>query len=177
MKDHKFIISGFGGQGVMSLGMMLAYGGMLEGKEVTWLPSYGPEMRGGTANCNVVISQKPISSPVVTKATSVVAMNLPSLIKFEKNVIAEGNLFVNSSLINEKTSRKDIHDYYIAANDIAIEMGNDKAANMVLLGFILAETQAISLKSVEKVIEKLFQNKKALIPLNIKALNIGYEFN
>ncbi len=173
MATHKFIISGFGGQGVMSMGMMLAYAGMIEGKEVTWLPSYGPEMRGGTANCNVVISDKPISSPVITKATSVVAMNLPSLKKFEDNVLKNGNIFVNSSLVNKKISRKDIKDYYISANDIALELGNDKAANMIMLGAIIDKTNVVNLDSVKQVLEKLFKNKKAVIPTNIKALNKG----
>jgi len=175
MTTHKYIISGFGGQGVMSMGMMLAYAGMLEDKEVTWLPSYGPEMRGGTANCSVVISDKPISSPVVTKATSVITMNLPSLIKFQDNLKEGGNLFINSSLIDEKASRKDVHAYYITANDMALVLGNDKTSNMIMLGAVLSKTATVSLKSVEKVLEKLFKNKQSLIPLNIKALNLGYE--
>lgn len=177
MTNQKFIISGFGGQGVMSMGTMLAYAGMLEGKEVTWLPSYGPEMRGGTANCSVVISDKPISSPVVTKATSVIVMNLPSLSKFEGNVVPDGNIFVNSSLIDEKTSRKDVHEHYVAANDLALALGNDKVSNMIMLGTILSKTHVVKLDSVKEVLKKIFKNKKALIPINIEALNKGFNID
>lgn len=175
MANQQFIISGFGGQGVMSMGMMLAYAGMLEGKEVTWLPSYGPEMRGGTANCSVVISDKPISSPVVTKATSVVVMNLPSLSKFEGNAIPEGNIFVNSSLIDEKTSRDDVQEFYIKANDAALELGNDKVANMVMLGAIIGQTKVVSIDSIRQVLDHLFKNKKHVIPTNLKALEKGIQ--
>ncbi len=174
MADHRFIISGFGGQGVMSMGMILAYAGMLEGKEVTWLPSYGPEMRGGTANCHVIISDKPISSPIVSKATSVVAMNLPSLTKFQDSLEDGGSIFINASLINIKPDRKNIKDYYISANDIAMQLQNSKIANMVMLGAIIKETGVVRIETVEKVLEKMFQGEKAkLIPVNKEALKKG----
>lgn len=172
MATHKLVIAGFGGQGVMLIGQMIAYAGMFEGKEVTWMPSYGPEMRGGTANCTVIVSDKKISSPVVTEATAVVAMNYPSMVKFEDLVKpGEGHLFINTSLIKEKPSRKDIQVHDIDANEIAVGLHNDKVSNMVILGAIINQTGVVTLESVEKVMEKLFTGKKAaLIPLNKQAL-------
>lgn len=171
MAEHRFIISGFGGQGVMSMGMILAYAGMLEGKEVTWLPSYGPEMRGGTANCHVIISDRLISSPIISKATTVVAMNLPSLTKFENALEENGDLFINASLINVKPERTDVKDYYVAANDVAMKLYDSKISNMVMLGAIVKETGVVSLETIEKVLEKLFKGNKAkLIPVNREAL-------
>ena len=171
MATHKLIIAGFGGQGVMLIGQMIAYAGMLEGKEVTWMPSYGPEMRGGTANCTVIVSDKKINSPIISEATSVVAMNLPSMVRFEDTVVPGGKLFVNRSLIKEKPGRDDIDVYYIDANEIAAGLQNDKAANMVILGAIARVTGIVELESIEKVMEKLFIcNKSKLIPLNKQAL-------
>ena len=174
MTIHKFIISGFGGQGVMSMGMMLAYAGMMEGKEVTWMPAYGPEMRGGTANCSVIISDKPISSPVVTKATAVVVMNLPSLTKFEGSLIENGTLFINTSLVNKNTSRNNIEVCEIPANDLAIELQNDKTSNMIMLGAIVEKTKAVKMDTLHKVLSKMFLGSKAkFIPANICALETG----
>lgn len=171
MATHKLIVAGFGGQGVMLIGQMLAYAGMLEGKEVTWMPSYGPEMRGGTANCTVIISDKRINSPVVTEATAVVVMNLPSLTKFESFVKTGGQLFVNTSLVKEKSTRGDIELFNIDANEIAVSLHNDKVSNMVILGAIINKTGMVKTESVEKVMEKLFTGKKAkLLPLNKQAL-------
>ena len=171
MATHKLVIAGFGGQGVMLIGQMIAYAGMLEGKEVTWMPAYGPEMRGGTANCTVIVSDKKISSPIVSEATAVVAMNLPSLVKFETILKPGGQLFINSSLIKEKSSRSDVEIYEIDANEIAVELHNDKVSNMVLLGAIINKTEIVKLESIEKVMEKLFTGKKAkLLPLNKEAL-------
>lgn len=171
MATHKLIIAGFGGQGVMLIGQMIAYAGMLEGKEVTWMPSYGPEMRGGTANCTVIVSDKKISSPVVTEATAVVAMNLPSMTKFEGTVKQGGQLFVNTSLIKDKPSRDDVEIYNVDANEIAVSLHNDKVSNMVVLGAIVNKTGVVKLESIEKVMEKLFTGKKAkLIPMNKEAL-------
>ena len=171
MATHKLIIAGFGGQGVMLIGQMIAYAGMLEGKEVTWMPSYGPEMRGGTANCTVIVSDKKINSPVISEATSVVAMNLPSLIKFEDMIVPGGKLFVNRSLIKEKPKRDDVEVYNIDANEIAASLHSDKVSNMVILGAIACVTGVVELESIEKVMEKLFTgNKSKLIPLNMQAL-------
>lgn len=174
MSEHRFIFSGFGGQGVMSMGMILAYAGMLEDKEVTWLPSYGPEMRGGTANCHVIVSDRTISSPIVSKATGVVAMNLPSLTKFEETLQKDGNIFINQSLIDKGPVRKDINDSYVKANDIALEMENSKVANMVMLGAVIEKTGVVKLETIEKVLEKIFDGKKAkFIPQNKEALERG----
>lgn len=171
MATHKLVIAGFGGQGVMLIGQMIAYAGMLEGKEVTWMPSYGPEMRGGTANCSVIVSDKRISSPIVTDATAVVAMNLPSLTKFESLIKPGGQLFVNTSLIKEQPSRNDVEIYNIDANEIAVSLHNDKVSNMVILGAIVNKTGMVKLESIEKVMDKLFTGNKAkLLPLNKQAL-------
>lgn len=171
MATHKLIVAGFGGQGVMLIGQMIAYAGMLEGKEVTWMPAYGPEMRGGTANCTVIVSDKKISSPIISEATSVVVMNYPSLLKFESMVVPGGKLFVNTSLIKEKPVREDIEIYNIDANEIAVSLHNDKVSNMVVLGAIAGVTGIVGLDSIEKVMEKLFTGNKAkLIPLNKQAL-------
>ncbi len=171
MATHKLIIAGFGGQGVLLIGQMIAYAGMIEGKEVTWMPAYGPEMRGGTANCTVIVSDKEISSPIVTEATAIVAMNTPSLHKFEPLVKPGEKLFINSSLITDKASRQDVEVFYVDANEIAVELKNDKVSNMVVLGAIVQKTGVVQMESIEKVMEKLFTGNKAkLLPLNKKAL-------
>ncbi len=132
--EERIIIAGFGGQGVMAMGQLLTYAGMIEGKHVSWLPSYGPEMRGGTANCSVIVSSEPVGSPVVVNSTTAIVMNKPSLDKFEPSVNKGGRLFINSSLIEQKSKRDDIEVYYISANEIADELGNMRVANMVMLG-------------------------------------------
>lgn len=171
----KIICAGFGGQGLMSLGMLITYAGMLEKKEVSWCPSYGAEMRGGTANCSVVVSDKPVGSPVITNdATIVVAMNLPSLIKFEKSLAPGGKIFINSSLIEKKVERKDIEAYYIPANDIANDLGNLKIANMVMLGAVLKKSSIVSPDSVLEAFPKVFgANKEKFIPMNKEAIEMG----
>lgn len=177
MLNEKVICAGFGGQGVMLMGQLMTYAGMYEDKQVSWLPSYGPEMRGGTANCNVMISDKPIGSPVITDdATCAIVMNLPSLDKFEENVVAGGMILINSSLIEKKATRSDIKAYYIPANEIALELGNPKAANMVMLGAYLELTKAVMPKTCIEVLKKTFGAAKAhLIPLNEQALQRGAE--
>lgn len=171
---EKIIIAGFGGQGIMSLGQMLCYSGMNEGKEVSWLPSYGPEMRGGTANCHVIISDSEVAAPIVSYADAVMAMNLPSLDKFEDRVKPGGKLFINSSLIEKKAKRKDIDVYYINANDLALELGNTRVASMVMLGAYLKSSATVSPKSVIESLEKVLGKKKAgLIPVNKLALEKG----
>lgn len=173
--NEKIIIAGFGGQGVMSIGKILAYAGMLENKQVSWLPSYGPEMRGGTANCNVMLSDTMIGSPVISKdATAAIIMNLPSLKKFENEVTAEGKIIINSSLIKEKTERSDVDAYYIPANELAAELGNSKAANMIMLGAYLELTGAVEIETALEAFLKVFgENKNNLIPLNREALLKG----
>ncbi|WP_026894740.1 2-oxoacid:acceptor oxidoreductase family protein [Clostridiisalibacter paucivorans] len=172
--DERIIIAGFGGQGVMAMGQLLTYSGMIEDKNVAWLPSYGPEMRGGTANCNVLISDEPIGAPVVTEATAAVVMNLPSLDKFEKDVVPGGKLFINSSLIDKKCSRDDIDVYYVPVNDLANDLGNAKVANMVMLGAFLELTNAVKVDSILEAFKKVFgENKSHLLPINEKALEKG----
>ncbi|NLW17622.1 MAG: 2-oxoacid:ferredoxin oxidoreductase subunit gamma [Firmicutes bacterium] len=145
---HEIILAGFGGQGVMLMGQMLAYAGMTEGKNVSWLPSYGPEMRGGTANCTVVVSDKPVGSPLITRPGILVAMNLPSLDKFEDNVKPGGLLVYNSSLISRPPKRDDIEVLAVPANEIANELGNDRIANMVVLGALLGKKPIVENESI-----------------------------
>ncbi|NLJ41741.1 MAG: 2-oxoacid:ferredoxin oxidoreductase subunit gamma [Clostridiales bacterium] len=171
---QELIISGFGGQGVMSMGQLLTYAGMLEGKNVSWLPSYGPEMRGGTAYCSVIITEEMVGSPIVNEATAVIAMNLPSMERFERTVNPGGLLIVNSSLVNKKADRTDIDVCYVPANEIADELGNTRVANMVILGAFLQKTRAVSEDSIiESLKGVLGSSKEHLIPLNREALKRG----
>ncbi len=175
--EERIVIAGFGGQGVMALGQLLTYSGMIENKHVSWLPSYGPEMRGGTANCNVMISEDPVGSPVVVEPTAAIMMNKPSLDKFENTIVAGGKLFVNSSLIEGKIARDDIDAYYIPANDIANDLGNPRVANMVMLGAFLEATKAVKVDSVlDRAFTAVFGERRAnLKPINKEALEKGAE--
>lgn len=174
--ESRIVFAGFGGQGVMAMGQLITYAGMIEDKNVSWLPSYGPEMRGGTANCGVVVADEPVGSPVVVDATSAVVMNKPSLDKFEKDIVSGGKLFINSSLIDKKATREDIDVYYIPVNEIAIELGNDKVANMVMLGAYLEATKLVKVESILEAFTKVFGESKArFLPLNEKAIKRGAE--
>ncbi|MBB6215117.1 2-oxoglutarate ferredoxin oxidoreductase subunit gamma [Anaerosolibacter carboniphilus] len=174
MATQQVICAGFGGQGVMSMGQLLTYAGMIEGKNVSWLPSYGPEMRGGTANCSVVVSDKPVGSPIITDATTAIVMNLPSLIKFEKDLVKDGILLINSSLIEKKPSRDDVKAYFVPANEIANDLGNAKVANMVMLGAFLELTKTVEVDSIIAALKKVFgPSKEHLIPMNKDALEKG----
>lgn len=175
--ENKVICAGFGGQGVMSMGQLLAYAGMIEDKHVSWLPSYGPEMRGGTANCGVTVSDEEIGSPIITNDADIaIVMNLPSLIKFEKDVKPGGKIFVNSSLIEKKVERTDIEVYYIDANKIAADIGNIKAANLVMLGAVLKSTPIVDIESILEAFKKVFgPSKERFIPQNREALIKGGE--
>ncbi|WP_432403664.1 2-oxoacid:acceptor oxidoreductase family protein [Wukongibacter sp. M2B1] len=177
MTNERVICAGFGGQGVMSMGQLLSYAGMIEEKHVSWLPSYGPEMRGGTANCNVTVSDAPIGSPIIANnATAAIVMNLPSLIKFEEELQEGGMILINSSLIDRKPERQDVKSYCIPANEIAGEVGNGKVANMVMLGAYLELTNAVKVESVIEALRKVFgPSKEHLIPLNQEALKRGAE--
>lgn len=177
MLNEKIICAGFGGQGVMLMGQLISYAGMLEGKEVSWLPSYGPEMRGGTANCSVMVSERAIGSPVITNdATAAIVMNLPSLNKFEKDLAKGGKLLINSSLIEKKASRNDVGAYYIPANEIAVSLGNSRVANMVMLGAYIELSKIIDVESVMTALKKIFGEEKAhLLDINRVALNKGAE--
>lgn len=175
MATERIIISGFGGQGVMSAGQLLTYAGMVEDKQVSWLPSYGPEMRGGAANCSVIISESPVGSPIITNdATAAIIMNLPSLDKFEDSLVEDGVLIINSSLIDRKASRGDVRAYYVGANDIANELGNSRVANMVLLGAYLEITKLVKVESVLEAFKKVYgEHREHLIPINKEALQRG----
>ena len=175
--ENKVICAGFGGQGVMSMGQLLAYAGMIEDKHVSWLPSYGPEMRGGTANCGVTVSDEEIGSPIITNDADIaIVMNLPSLIKFEKDVKPGGKIFINSSLIEKKVERTDIEVYYIDANKLAADIGNIKAANLVMLGAVLKSTPIVDIESILEAFKKVFgPSKEKFIPQNREALIKGGE--
>ena len=173
MSKLKMFLAGSGGQGTLALGQMIAKAAMEEGREVTWLPSYGPEMRGGTANCTVVVSDRPIACPLINEADVLVVMNLPSLIKFEPMVVPDGVLLINSSLVPEKASRSDIRVTEVPADEKARELGNAKAANIVMLGAILKETGVVRPDSIRHQMEKMFSGRKAkYLPLNLAALDL-----
>ena len=171
------IFAGFGGQGVLFGGQLLAYAGMDEGKEVTWIPSYGPEMRGGTANCTVVVSDEEIGSPFVEHPTAVIAMNRPSLDKYEPMVKPGGVLVVNTSMVDRKTTRTDIKVVEVDANVEAEKLGDQKMANMVLVGALLANLPFLPIESVEKALKAhLPERHHKLLPKNYEALEMGAHF-
>ena len=175
--QSEVIISGFGGQGTLYAGQVYAYAGMDEGRHVTWLPSYGPEMRGGTANCTVVISDEEIGSPSALHPRAVIALNLPSLDKYEPLVAPGGFLIVNQSMVNREPTRTDIHWLTIPANDIARELGNERAANMVLLGALEGNMKALPDGALERALAAhTAERLKKFIGLNIEALHRGAEY-
>lgn len=170
------IIAGFGGQGILFIGKLLAYAAMKEGRNVTWIPSYGPEMRGGTANCTVVVSDEEIGSPVITNPRSLIVMNNPSLEAFEPRLKTSGLLVVNTSLVTLQPKRDDITIVRVPANKIAIEIGNDRAANMVMLGAYLARTKLVAKESILDALEKVLgKGKEELFEVNKAALEKGME--
>ena len=171
---EEVIIAGFGGQGLMLMGRLLAYAGMLEGKKVAWMPSYGPEMRGGTANCTVIISSEEIASPIVTNPKTVIAMNKPSLDKFESLIQKDGLIVLNNSLIDQEVKRDDIRVLKIPANDIANKLGNLRVANMVTLGAYVKKSGVVRLESIFKALEKALAGKnQKILDLNKVALKKG----
>lgn len=170
----EIIIAGFGGQGVMSIGKNIAEAGVEEGLEMTWVPSYGPEMRGGTSNCSVILSDSRIGTPLIETPTDIIVMNRPSLAKFEPDVVPGGGVFINSSVVTDKCSRDDVNAYYIPCDDIARELGNLKVSNMVMLGAYIGVNEFLKVETIENMIKTLFAGKKAdLVPLNIEALHRG----
>ena len=169
----KTLIAGFGGQGILSMGLNLAQAAMLERKYVTYLPSYGAEVRGGTANCTVAISDEEIASPVASSPEFVIAMNLPSLVRFQNHVQSGGLLLINSSLIETEITRGDIDIISVPADDIAERLGNAKSANMVMLGAFIKKSKLVSLDSVIEGLGNMFKNKKKLIAINKEALTAG----
>jgi len=172
---NSVIMAGFGGQGILLIGNMLACAGLEEGKHVTYMPAYGVEMRGGTANCTVVVSDEPIGSPIVGKPDAAIVMNLPSLKKFESWIKPEGTLLFNTSLVSpEKQTRKDITVYPIPANDLATEMGNARLANMILIGAYVEATGVVSQESLINSLSKVISERNArFIPQNIEAIKLG----
>ena len=177
MKTTQILIAGFGGQGVLFAGKFLAYKGLVQDMQVSWLPSYGPEMRGGTANCSVILSDTPVGSPIITTPDVLVAMNLPSLQKFVNDVVPGGQIFIDSTLIDAKVERTDVKVFYIPATQIAKDAGFSTLANMVLMGKVLKESGAASFEGNKETLESFIPAKKAgLIDVNCKALQIGYDY-
>ena len=174
--QKEIIIAGFGGQGVLFAGQILAYAAMDIGKEVTWIPSYGPEMRGGTANCTVVIADEEIGSPLVKYPPLAVALNLPSFDKCEETLAPGGTLIVNQSMVYRGPRREDINVILVPCNEIAEEIGNKKLLNMVAVGALLTALPEITMKDVEKALEAHLPTRhKHLLPSNFEALRRGYE--
>ncbi len=170
----EIIISGFGGQGVMAIGKTLAEAGVREGLNVSWLPSYGPEMRGGTANCSVVLSSEAVGSPVVTEPNQLIAMSKPALLKFEEAVTPGGFIFINSSIVEVKAGRGDVRALYIPCVKIAGELGNLRVANMVMLGAYIEATHVLKTGTIREMLAHMFTGPKAkLVDLNIEALRRG----
>lgn len=176
MSTKHVVMAGFGGQGLMMIGKLLAKAAMDEGRHCTWIPSYGPEMRGGTANCTVVVDEEPIGSPVVRRPGAAVVMNNPSMDKFEPTVAPGGFLVVNSTLIERKTTRADLEAIYVPANAIAEEEGSGKAANMVMLGAYAACARVVSPAALEHAIEETFADKPPKVAaMNVRAFRRGWE--
>ncbi|MDH4222134.1 MAG: 2-oxoacid:acceptor oxidoreductase family protein [candidate division Zixibacteria bacterium] len=170
------IMSGFGGQGIISAGILLAYTGLTEGKHVTFFPAYGAEMRGGTANCSVVISSEEIASPVVAFPDTLIVMNEPSLTKFEPSIRKGGLLLINSSLVSGKSKRDDLNIHYIRANEFAEKLGTIKIANMVMIGAYSRITGAISIEGLRKSLKKVFPRaRQDILDMDLEALKKGME--
>ena len=173
----EILLAGFGGQGLLFAGKFIAYKGLVEGKNLSWLPSYGPEMRGGTANCSVILSDDPVGSPIVSNPDVLVAMNLPSLDKFENDVVPGGTIFVDSSLIERKVKRDDVKVFYIPATRLANEIGAPTLANMIITGKLIKETGAVSYENLEDALHKVVSAKhQNLFELNKKAIDCGYNY-
>ena len=177
MKTTQILIAGFGGQGILFAGKFLAYKGLMEEKQVSWLPSYGPEMRGGTANCNVILSETPVGSPIITAPDVLIAMNLPSLQKYVDAVVPGGQIYVDSALIDAKVERTDVEVFYIPATQMAKDNEIATLANMIIVGHLLENHPELSFEGTDAVVEKLVPAKKAaLVELNKKAIALGKEY-
>ena len=177
MKTTQILIAGFGGQGILFSGKFLAYKGLLDGIQVSWLPSYGPEMRGGTANCSVIISDDPVGSPIVSTPDVLVAMNLPSLDKYENAAAKGAKIFIDSTLISRKVERDDVDAYYIPATQMANEAGIPTLANIIMIGKIIKESGVISHDDLMGALKKVVSAKRAeLLDVNLKALEMGYNY-
>lgn len=175
--NYSVLFAGFGGQGILFSGKVMAYAGLVEGREVSWLPSYGPEMRGGTANCSVTVSDEPIGSPLIINPNILVAMNTPSLARYIDAVQPGGKVFIDSFLISDKVARTDVQTFYIPATKLADEQGLRGLANMIILGKVLKETGFAAYESVEAGLRKSVPPRKAeLVDANIKAIAIGRNY-
>ena len=173
----QILIAGFGGQGVLFAGKFLANKGMLEGRHLSWLPSYGPEMRGGTANCSVVLSDDPVGSPIVKHPDVLIVMNLPSLVKYEDAVVPGGMIVVDSTLIQRKVRRTDVKAIYVPATRLAQQNGFSTLVNMILIGKVMKESDFVSYEGVEEAVHTVVSAKhKDLYEINLKAVRIGYEY-
>ena len=174
---HSFLIAGFGGQGLLFAGKFLAIKGMNEGKEISWLPSYGPEMRGGTASCSVIVSDEPVGSPIIDHPDVLMVMNLPSLDKYEKTVAPGGMIFLDSSLIERKVERTDVKVFYIPATKMANEQGVSTLANMILTGKILKEIGEYDEENIKAALNKVVSAKHPeMFDFNMKALALGRDY-
>ena len=174
MSATEILIAGFGGQGILFAGKFLAYKGLIENKNVSWLPSYGPEMRGGTASCNVIVSDEPVGSPIVSSPDVLIAMNLPSLDKYENSVKSGGVIFADSSLIERKVARKDVTVYYIPATKLASENNTPTLANMIMMGKYLKEGGLFDEISVTEALKKVVSVKHAdMLNVNLGAVKLG----
>ncbi len=177
MAHHEIVIAGFGGQGLLFIGKVLAYAGLVEQRQLSWLPSYGPEMRGGTANCNVILSDDPVGSPIVQHPNVLIVMNTPSLDKYESAVAPGGKIFVDSTLISRKVARDDVDVHYVPATQMAKDEGLGNLANMILLGMVIRETGCIRKETVEEALKHVIPARKAnLLGVNLKAIEIGKEY-
>ena len=177
MSATKFLFAGFGGQGILFAGKFLAYKGLMEDKQVSWLPSYGPEMRGGTANCSVIISDEPVGSPIVDAPDVLIAMNLPSLDKYENAVVKGGKIFVDSTLIERKVKRTDVKVYYVPSTGIATESGYSGLANMILVGKIIKECEGVGGSNIENALKKVVSARhQDLFDKNLAAIKLGYDY-
>jgi 2-oxoglutarate ferredoxin oxidoreductase subunit gamma len=172
--QSEIMFAGFGGQGILLSAKIIALAAMDEGREVAWVPSYGPEMRGGTAYCTVVISDRLIGSPIIRNPMHLVAMNRPSLEKFAPVVKPGGIILVNSTLISIPSGRSDVDELRVPVNDIAVQIGNVRAANIVALGAFAARSQLVSHETLQECVRNEFAKKEKLIPLNMEALEKGY---
>ncbi len=176
MSTKQMLFSGFGGQGILFAGKFIAYKGLIEEKQVSWLPSYGPEMRGGTASCSVIVSDEPVGSPIISTPDILVAMNLPSLDKFEASVAPGGMIFADSTLIERKVAREDVKVFYIPATRLASENGMPTLANMIISGKILKELGEFDEEAVTAALKKVISAKHAdMMDLNLRAMRIGAE--
>lgn len=177
MSTKQFLFSGFGGQGILFAGKFLAYKGLIEEKQVSWLPSYGPEMRGGTASCSVIVSDEPVGSPIVSNPDMLIAMNLPSLDRYENAVVPGGVIFADSTLIERKVNRDDVTVYYIPATRLASENGTPTLANMIIIGKVLKVLGDFDETAVRAALGKVISAKHAdMLEVNLKAMQLGADY-